>query len=133
MPPVRRQINPYAPRLRRDRTIAENDFWQAARNRQIDGCKFRFQHSIGPYAADFACLDAMLIVEIDGDQHDETRDADRTHFLEDEGFEIIRFWNNDVLGNLEGVIAVVRERLASRMINAEERPSPNPLPQAGEG
>ncbi|WP_440523421.1 endonuclease domain-containing protein [Sphingomonas sp.] len=85
MPPVRRQISEHASKLRRDRTEAEEKFWQAVRNRQIDGFKFRFQHSLLPYIADFACIDAMLIVEIDGGQHSEERDAKRTAFLESEG------------------------------------------------
>jgi very-short-patch-repair endonuclease len=114
MPPVRRQISEHASHLRRHRTDAEEKFRQAARNRQIDGFKFRFQHSLLPYIADFACLEAMLIVEIDGGQHDEARDARRTAFLESEGFEILRFWNNDVLTNLDGVIHVVREALIRR-------------------
>jgi len=114
MPPVRRQISEHASQLRRDRTDAEEKFWQAARNRQIDGFKFRFQHSLLPYIVDFACLEAMLIVEIDGGQHSEARDAKRTAFLESEGFEILRFWNNDVLSNLDGVIHVVRETLIRR-------------------
>ena len=114
MPPVRRQISPHASQLRRDRTEAEERFWQAVRNRQIEGCKFRFQHSVLPYVADFACLEAMLIVELDGGQHDEKRDARRTASLEAEGFEVLRFWNNDVLGNLGGVIDVVREALIRR-------------------
>src|ERR1700754_3463274 len=109
MPPVRRQISQHASRLRRERTDAEEKFWQAVRNRQIDGFKFRFQHSLLPYIADFACIEAMLIVEIGGGQHDEERDGRRTAFLESEGFEILRFRNNDVLSNLDGVIHVVRE------------------------
>ncbi|MBX3594455.1 DUF559 domain-containing protein [Sphingomonas sp.] len=112
MYPVRRQINRHASRLRRERTDAENAFWQAARNRQIDGFKFRFQHSIGPYLADFACLEAMLIVEIDGGQHDAVVDAVRTAFLEGQGFRVLRFWNNEVLSNLDGVVVVVRAALA---------------------
>jgi len=114
MPAVRRQISEHASKLRRDRTDAEEKFWQAVHNRQIDGFKFRFQHSLLPYVADFACLEAMLIVEIDGGQHDEARDAKRTAFLESEGFEILRFWNSDVLTNLDGVIHVVREALIRR-------------------
>jgi very-short-patch-repair endonuclease len=114
MPPVRRQISQHASQLRRDRTDAEERFWQAARNRQIDGFKFRLQHSLLPYIADFVCLEVMLIVEIDGGQHDKARDAKRTAFLEAEGFEVLRFWNNDVLTNLDGVILVVREALIRR-------------------
>jgi very-short-patch-repair endonuclease len=114
MPAIRRQISEHASQLRRDRTDAEEKFRQAVRNRQLDGFKFRFQHSLLPYIADFACLDAMLIVEIDGGQHDEQRDARRTAFLESEGFEILRFWNNDVLSNLDGIIHVVRQALIRR-------------------
>ena len=114
MPPVRRQISEHASQLRRNRTDAEEKFWQTVRNRQVGGFKFRFQHSLLPYVADFTCLDAMLIVEIDGGQHSEERDARRTAFLESQGFEILRFWNNDVLTNLDGVIHVVREALHRR-------------------
>lgn len=117
MHPVRRQISPHAARLRRDRTDAEDKFWQAVRNRQLGGFKFRFQHSIGPYVADFACLEAMLIVEIDGGQHNEERDAERTRFLEDLGFAVLRFWNNDVLENLDGVASSVLAALLRRTSN----------------
>lgn len=112
--PVRRQISPHAARLRRERTDAEDAFWQAVRNRQIEGFKFRFQHSLLPYVADFACLEARLIVEIDGGQHSGEADAERTRDLEARGFRVLRFWNNDVLTNLEGVIEVVRAALAER-------------------
>ena len=132
MGPVRRQISRHAATLRRDRTEAEECFWRSVRNRELGGFKFRFQHSLYPYVADFACLGAMLIVEIDGGQHSEERDAGRSAFLESKGFEVLRFWNNDVLENLAGVLTVVLAALERR---AEEvrRPSPNPLPQAGEG
>ena len=113
--PVKRQINRHAARLRRERTDAEDAFWQAVRNRQIDGFKFRFQHSLGQYVADFACLEAMLIVEIDGGQHSVEVDAKRTADLEARGFHVLRFWNNDVLTNLEGVVTVVRAALAERV------------------
>jgi very-short-patch-repair endonuclease len=108
---VRRQINRYAASLRGKRTDAESCFWQAVRNRRVDRFKFRFQHSIGPYVADFACLEAMLIVEIDGGQHNDAVEAARTAFLEGEGFRILRFWNNEVLENLDGVIDVTRAAL----------------------
>jgi very-short-patch-repair endonuclease len=113
MPPVRRQISPHAARLRRDRTETEDRFWQAVRNRQLDGFKFRFQHSLWPYVADFICLEAKLIVELDGGQHSETKDARRTAFLEARGFRVLRFWNHDVLENLEVVLAVVSAALAA--------------------
>ncbi|HEY0623525.1 endonuclease domain-containing protein [Sphingomonas sp.] len=113
MRPVRRKISPHAAKLRRDRTDAEDRFWQAVRNRQLGGFKFRFQHSIWPHVADFACLEAMLIVELDGGQHNEMRDARRTAFLEAKGFRILRFWNHEVLENLEGVLEVVGAALAA--------------------
>ena len=114
MYPVRRQISPHAARLRRERTEAEDRFWQVVRNRQLGGFKFRFQHSLWPYVADFACLEAKLIVEIDGGQHGQEADRERTADVEARGFRVIRFWNNDVLTNLEGVITVVRAALTDR-------------------
>ena len=114
MGPVRRQVSRYAARLRPERTDAEDRFWQAVRDRQVDGFKFRFQHSLGCYVADFACLEARLIVEIDGGQHGEEADRRRTADLQARGFQVLRFWNNDVLTNLEGVMVVVRAALASR-------------------
>ncbi|MEG3089470.1 endonuclease domain-containing protein [Sphingomonas sp. PB4P5] len=115
MPPVRRQISRHAARLRRERTEVEDRFWQAVRNRQLDGFKFRFQHSIGPFVADFACLEAMLIVELDGGQHSAEADARRTAYLERAGFEVLRFWNSDVIENLEGVAQVVHAALLRRL------------------
>ena len=100
------------------------------RNRQIDGCKFRFQHSLGRYVADFVCLEAMLIVGIDGGQHGEAADATRTAHLQAQGFEVIRFWNNDVLTNLEGVMTILRSALRT---GSRRRPSPNPSRESGRG
>ncbi len=114
MYPVRRQISRHAAGLREKRTDAENSFWQSVRNRRLDGFKFRFQHSVGPYVADFACLEVMLIVEIDGAQHSDATDAGRTAFLEREGFLVLRFWNNEVLENLDGVLELTRAALVAR-------------------
>jgi very-short-patch-repair endonuclease len=111
--PVRRRISPHAAPLRRNATDAENKLWAILRNRQIDDAKFRFQHTIDPFVVDFACVEAMLIVEVDGSQHNEEADAGRTQFLEREGFRVIRFWNNDVLQNPEGVVEVIRAALAA--------------------
>ena len=129
---VRRTVSPHAAELRRDRTDAEERFWQAVRNRQLGGYKFRFQHSIYPHIADFACVKARLIVELDGGQHSEERDAARTDALEAQGWAVLRFWNNEVLENLEGVLTSVLSVLEQRAKEGT-RPSPNPLPQAGEG
>lgn len=105
--PIRRRISPHAARLRRDRTDCEERFWLAVRNRRLGGFKFRFQHSIFPRVADFACLDADVLVEIDGSQHSDEADRQRPALLESRGFMVLRFWNSDVLTNLDGVLEVV--------------------------
>ncbi|KRC81499.1 endonuclease domain-containing protein [Sphingomonas sp. Root241] len=113
MYPVRRQINPHAAKLRRDATDAERRLLAVLRNRQIEGCKFRFQATIGPFVADFLCVEKMLIVELDGGQHNGEIDRERTRFLQDRGYRVLRFWNNDVLENLGGVVAVIISALAA--------------------
>jgi very-short-patch-repair endonuclease len=112
MYPVRRQISPHAARLRRDATEVERQLWAVLRNRQLDGFKFRFQSSVGPYVADFLCVEAKLIVELDGGQHSEERDAARTRFLEQHGYRVLRFWNNEVVESLEGVVMAIKAALA---------------------
>ena len=129
MYPVRRQISPHTAELRRNRTDAEDRFWQAVRNRQIDGFKFKFQATIEPFVVDFLCIETKLIVEIDGGQHSDAVDARRTRFLEGEGYRLLRFWNNDVLQNLEGVIEVVSAALAA----PKKKTLPHPSREAGRG
>lgn len=107
MAPVRRQISPYASRLRRDQTDVEQRFWLAVRNRRLQGFKFRRQATIGSYVVDFLCVEKMLMVELDGGQHSEVVDADRAHFLQMRGYRVLRFWNNEVLENFEGVLEAV--------------------------
>lgn len=93
-------------------TDAERRLWARIRNRQLLGFKFVRQHPVGPYIADFACREADLIVEIDGSQHAESRrDEIRTNKLREHGYEIIRFWNTDVLTNLDGVLETLADRL----------------------
>jgi very-short-patch-repair endonuclease len=89
--------------LRRNETEAERALWQMLRNRQIDGKKFVRQYPVEPYFADFACREAMLIIELDGGQHDQSSsDPIRTAHLNASGYSVLRFWNNQVLGNREG-------------------------------
>jgi len=97
--------------LRRDATDAERELWQHLRNRQLAGAKFRRQVPIGRYIADFLCADARLIVEVDGGQHSDATDAARTDWLEAQGFRVIRFWNHEVLTNIEGVLTRIAEAL----------------------
>ena len=95
--------------LRKGATDAERKLWSALRDQQLDGFKFRRQVPIGDFIADFACLSARLIVEVDGGQHDAERekDAARTDWLNSRDYRVIRFWNNDVLANLEGVVRTI--------------------------
>src|SRR3546814_588702 len=90
-----------ARRLRSDMTDAEQKLWQHLRGGQLDGLKFRRQHPIPPYIADFCCVAVKLIVELDGSQHGEQADAVRTRYLEAQGWRILRFWDNDALHETE--------------------------------
>jgi very-short-patch-repair endonuclease len=118
--------------LRHASTDAETELWQLLRSRQLAGVKFRRQVPIGSWIVDFVCFEQMLVIEADGgqhaeNQHDQTRDAD----LRERGFRILRFWNNDILGNADGVLQRIQEMI-------EQSPSPRglrprPSPTGGEG
>ena len=100
--------------LRREQTEAERRLWWRLRNRRLQGWKFRRQHRIGPYFADFACLEAGLVIELDGSQHlkQGRYDRIRTEHLKHEGFDVLRFWNDDVLRETEAVLAAILTALA---------------------
>ncbi len=91
--------------FRRDSTKPEKLCWELLRDRRVSGIKFRRQHPIGPYFADFACLSAKLVVEIDGEHHafQQVRDARRTAFMEREGWRVLRFWAVEVFESPEGI------------------------------
>jgi very-short-patch-repair endonuclease len=98
----------HAKTLRTNMTDAERRLWYRLRAHRFDGHKFKRQVPIGPYVVDFACLARKLVVEVDGGQHsDNQNDAVRDGYLEREGFRVLRFWNNDVLRNTDGVLAVI--------------------------
>ena len=99
--------------LRQSMTEAERRLWQILRSHQMTGYKFRRQVPIGRYIADFVCHEARLIVEIDGGQHDRSspQEAERSGFLEKEGYRILRFWNNEVLANPDGVHQTIADEL----------------------
>ena len=121
-----------AQRLRRDLTDAERKLWSVLRNRQLDGAKFRRQQPIGPFIVDFACHERRLVVEADGGQHAESEvDGRRTAFLEGKGYRVLRFWNNDVLNNVDGVAQVIAGALSSPHPARALRESPSP--SRGEG
>jgi very-short-patch-repair endonuclease len=101
--------------MRRVSTDAERKLWSLLRDRRLDGIKFRRQAPFGPYILDFVCFERRLVIEVDGSQHAEsTADAVRDLRLRSEGFEIARYWNNDVLENPEGVLTDLLERLAGK-------------------
>jgi very-short-patch-repair endonuclease len=107
---------PSLPRqLRSNSTDAERVLWQALRNRQLGGFKFRRQHPIPPYIVDFVCLEQRLIVELDGGQHAETRTYDevRTSALEPAGYKVMRFWNNEFLNNRDAALEQVLRTLSA--------------------
>jgi very-short-patch-repair endonuclease len=98
--------------LRDQPTDAEMRLWKYLRRRQLKGLCFRKQGPIGPYIADFACLEARLIIELDGGQHaDSATDASRDAWFTAHGYRTPRFWNNDVLANTDGVIIMITEAL----------------------
>jgi len=121
-----------ARRLRRQSTDAEQQLWQLLRSRQLANTKFRRQVPIGSWIVDFVSFEQMLVIEADGGQHaenrrDQARDAD----LQERGFRILRFWNNDIIENAEGVLQQIADTI-------EKSPSPRglrprPSPTKGEG
>ena len=118
--------------LRRQSSDAEIRLWAALRNRQLGGYRFRRQHPIGPFIADFACVEHRLVVEADGGQHNGcTADGRRTDWLADRGWRVLRFWNNDILANTPGVLEAILAALPvptlTRLAAAR-----HPLPQMRE-
>ena len=111
--------------LRKTMTDAEARLWHHLRDRRLLGFKFVRQYPIAPYYADFACREAMLIVEADGGQHNTERDAVRDRTIRGAGYTILRFWNNDILGNTPGVLQVIHDTLVSC--------APSPLRGEGRG
>ena len=104
--------------LRKRQTNAERALWSKLRNKQIEGVKFRRQQAIGPYIVNFVSLERKLIIEIDGGQHNERKvrgkDQEREEWLKEKGYQTLRFWNNDVLTNIEGVLERIKENLEGK-------------------
>jgi very-short-patch-repair endonuclease len=112
----------FARTLRKNQTDAENWLWRNLRNRELGGWKFRRQYWVGNYVVDFVCIEKKLIIELDGGQHalQVEQDDQRSGFLIGKGFQLIRFWNNEVLQEGEAVLNVVLSHL--------NNPSPPPSP-----
>src|SRR5690606_41767369 len=102
---VSRKRTDFARRLRREATLVERRLWYHLRRGQL-GARFRRQQPIGPFVVDFVCLSARLVIELDDGQYAANAEADahRTRFLESERYRVIRFWNHEVVENLEGVL-----------------------------
>ncbi len=133
-------LHKIARHLRRNMTHAEWTLWLRLRNKQL-GVKFRRQEPIGRYIVDFVCYEKRLVIEVDGGQHAESRDdLLRDQWLKENGFTVLRFWNHEVLKNIEGVMQVIIEELNSTSSQSsstegrggEDSPSPSPS-QNGRG
>ena len=110
---------------RKNQTDAERRLWLLLRSHRLQGWKFKRQEQLGDYIVDFVCFGARLVVEADGSQHvEDADDLSRTAWLESQGFRVIRFWNNEILLNSDGVASAILAALP---------PLPNPSPARGEG
>jgi very-short-patch-repair endonuclease len=110
--------------LRNNMTDAEQTLWRWLRGCQVKGCKFRRQHPFGDFILDFVCLEAKLVVEVDGGQHNESaRDLVRDQELADAGFLVMRFWNNQVLNEIESVVESIWLEL-ERLTPSPSQPPP---------
>lgn len=122
----------FARKLRQEQTDAENLLWSHLRAYRLGGLQFRRQQPIGPYVVDFFCPEMKLVVELDGGQHQEriSYDQERDAWHQVEGYTVLRYWNNEVIGNLAGVLENIG-RVAGAF--AEASPSPQPLSPQGRG
>lgn len=123
-------IRARARELRSNQTDPEQMLWRRLRilNASI-GTRFRRQSAIGPYIADFADLGRRIVIEVDGSQHGDAADERRDAWLATQGFSVLRFWNNEVTGNIEGVLQIILDRVAP---DGTVPPPPSP-PHKGEG
>jgi very-short-patch-repair endonuclease len=120
-----KQLTGLARKLRIQSTDTEQLLWRNLRSKSLNSYKFRRQQPIGDYIVDFVCFEKMIIIELDGGQHSQEeqikKDQERDKWLESEGFEVLRFWDNDVLNNTKNVIEVILDRCLNH-------PPLNPLP-----
>ena len=129
-----RSLTGVARQLRARMTDAERKLWFALKDRRFAAFKFRRQVPVGPYITDFLCFEKRLIVEVDGGQHaDSVRDAERDNWLAQNEFQVLRFWNSDVLQNLEGVLTSLSEQLDRTPHPSSRLRETPPSPARGEG
>ncbi|BFI95060.1 MAG: endonuclease domain-containing protein [Rhodanobacter sp.] len=125
-PPLPTRTRGQSRELRRSSTDAEQRLWCHLRAGRLNGLKFRRQHPVPPYIVDFFCKAKNLVVELDGSQHDEIADQARTKFLESRGLTVLRYWNNEVLQQMDAVLEAILRAAENRTL------TPTPLPE-GEG
>ncbi len=104
-----------AKELHRNMTPAEARLWARLRSHRMKGVHFRNQHAIGKYVVDFCAPRRKIVIELDGGQHleQDEYDAERTLFLESKGYRVLRFWNNDVMNNIDGVLGTIEQALGA--------------------
>jgi very-short-patch-repair endonuclease len=128
---------PNARWLRRDVTLAERKLWSHLKRLSPETSHFRRQAPIGSYFVDFACHAQRLVIELDGGQHNESTQAEvdkrRDAYLATKGYRVLRFWNNDVLTDIDGVLSVIAEALAAYSFQAPRTPDPSPPLRGGRG
>lgn len=117
--------------LRQRMTDAERLLWRHLRNRELGGWKFKRQYPVGPFIVDFICVEKNVVIEVDGGEHaeNEEQDLQRSAYLNKMGYRVLRFWNNEVLQETEGVLETIFGMLANDKQNS---PSPQPSPPSGE-
>src|ERR1044072_494552 len=115
----RKRLTPIARKLRANQTDAEERLWLQLRGRRLEGEKVVRQFQIDAYVADFVCRTARLAIELDGREHDATRDAARTVIIEKYGYRVLRFWNHDALQNTDGVVEAIRQELLAARNRSE--------------
>jgi very-short-patch-repair endonuclease len=139
--PISRFRRATAQRLRARQTSAEVRLWKLLHRIELHGTHFRRQVPIGPYVADFACMANRIVIEVDGSHHGEQaaaeRDRKRTAWLQAQGFRVLRFWNNDLIANPEGVLHVINAAIGdadgwetARLASTATQSSPHPGAQA---
>ncbi|WP_420642830.1 endonuclease domain-containing protein [Candidatus Leptofilum sp.] len=125
-PPTNPTLLHHAREMRQQPTEPERRLWQHLRRKQLGGFRFRRQQPLGAYIVDFYCHEARLIVEVDGDSHafQEKYDAERTAWLEEQGNHVIRFWNVEVMQNLDGVLQVILAKCEALVSSEQNQPPP---------
>jgi adenine-specific DNA-methyltransferase len=130
-PALARRGDTLASKLRQSQTDVERKLWFALRDRRLCGAKFRRQAPIAPYVVDFLCLDARIIIELDGGQHGGDQDVARHNWRD---YRVLRFWNNEVLENFDGVLAAIADALTPALSRRERELKPSPSGRGlGEG